>query len=134
MACRILICDDNDEDVALLMHALATAQLEMNPVRARDGDEALQLLSNDSSYDLVVMDQHLPRKMGGEVLQFLGDCNRLPSCPVVFFSSQPQLGGPCVSAATMIVEKPFSLDGYLLLGAAIADLYRKAIQLQNTTE
>jgi len=124
MGCRVLICDDNDDDVMLLTRALADEGLDVELVRARDGEECLNQFDQSSALDLLVMDDHLPRRTGREVLEILRRRDQFPSCPVVVFTSKsgPQ---PWDNGVRLVLEKPFSLDGYSRIGRVIADLCAK---------
>jgi len=124
MSCRILICDDNDDDVYFLLHALKSADLSVDSTRARDGEEAFAYLSNGEKYDLVILDQHLPRKSGKEVIELVRSLGKFPSCPIVVFTStlgkeEEDLRGLGVQ---LVLEKPFSLEGYQEIGESLAKL------------
>lgn len=126
MPCRILICDDSNDDVALLLHSLLNAGLTVDSIRARDGDEALDFLTAAREFDLVVLDHRLPRKSGLDVVEILQRQGRFPRCPMVMLTSrlgneQQRLSALGVQA---VLEKPFSLEGYLKVGEFLAGLCR----------
>ena len=124
---RILICDDNDDDVYILLDALKTVGLTFDYVHARDGAEALEFLITQAGFDLVIMDQWLPRKSGLEVIQTLRSAGVFPKCPIVFLTSG--IGKEQKELAAMGVhshfDKPISLDGYLEVGESISKLLPK---------
>ena len=124
MRSRILICDDNDGDVYILLDTLKTVGLSFDYIRARDGAEALGFLTGPVGFDLVILDQWLPRMSGLEVIQALRSKGGFPDCPVVILTSgmgkeRKELGALGVHT---IFEKPLSLDGYLEIGESIAKL------------
>src|SRR5579862_2786404 len=128
MSCRILICDDSNDDSALLLHSLLTAGVTVDCTRARDGDEALDFLMTTPEFDLVVLDHRLPRKSGLDVVEILHGHGRFPSCPVIVLTShlgneQQRLSALGVQA---VLEKPFSLEGYLNVGEFLAGFCRLA--------
>jgi CheY-like chemotaxis protein len=72
------------------------------------------------------LDHRLPRKSGLDVVEILQNQGRFPSCPVVVLTSrlgneQEKLSAMGVQA---VLEKPFSLGGYLKVGEFLAGLCR----------
>jgi len=80
---RILIVDDN-----LTNRTILKTQLEMwslQPVLAASGVEALNILSEDSRYDLVVTDMQMPYMDGIRLSRSIRD--RHPQLPIILLSS-----------------------------------------------
>ncbi len=92
MTTNILIVEDNPIDFALLRAAFRRElSWETRLTLARDGEEAIQyLLSSWQQVDLVILDLHLPRRDGLDVLRAIRtECpNR--QLPVIIFSSSPE--------------------------------------------
>lgn len=134
MRYRLLICDDNDDDVYILMDALKTVGLAVDCVRARDGVQALKFLTSQADidsharFDLVIMDHRLPLESGLEVLQALRKAGNFPNCPVVILTSRVGKEREAMDALGVqtVLEKPLSLDGYLEVGETLAKLCRHA--------
>ena|ERR1700759_3321579 len=124
MPCRLLICDDNDDDVTILLHSLDKAGMDLEPYRTRDGQETIDFLLGSPLLNLIVLDHHLPRKTGIEVIEELIRLHNMPVCPVVVFSSRltPELKKLCDAGALTSLEKPFSLDGYLEIAQTLVRL------------
>lgn len=124
MACRILVCDDNDDDVYILLHTFKAAGIAVECARARDGEEALTSLTTGEVYDLVILDNHLPRRSGSEVMEIIYNRGQNPPCPVVMLSSQVVNGkeSPGKHGVHAIIEKPFTLDGYMTVVESLATL------------
>ena len=124
MACRILICDDNDDDVKILIHTFNIVGLSVECARSRDGDEALAFLTSGAVFDLVILDHHLPRRSGLEVIEILRGRGQFPTCPIVVLTSQVDKGQEALGALGVheIIEKPFTLEGYLSVVETIARL------------
>jgi CheY-like chemotaxis protein len=124
MACKVLICDDNDSDVSLLLHSFATSGVSVDTVRARDGEEAINFLKGRPDLDLIVLDNRLPRKSGREVLEALKSRDCFPFCPIVMLTSR--LGNERDEMMALgvhtLLEKPLSLEGYLQVGESLARL------------
>jgi CheY-like chemotaxis protein len=129
MALTVFICDDNDGDVTLLLHAFTTAGFVADMMRARDGDEAIKFLETDPVLNLVILDQRLPGQSGQEVVQRLRHGGHFPRCPVVMMTSQLGKERDDLRALGVhtILEKPFSLEGYLEVGASLANLASNGI-------
>ena len=78
----ILLVEDNEDDVILIERAFAKARL-INPLQVvRDGEEAIAYLAGEGAYNdrdrypfplMLLLDLHLPRRDGFEVLNWLQD-------------------------------------------------------------
>lgn len=121
-----MICDDNDADAAILISSLSETAASVEVVRARDGDEALKLLRQPQPFDLVVIDQFLPRRSGREVIATLRASGHFPACPIVMLTSQAGWDSETEEIRALgvyrISEKPFTLDGYLEIAQSLAAL------------
>jgi len=80
---RILIVDDNLTNRTILKTQLESWRL--TPVLAASGVEALNLLSEDSRYDLVVTDMQMPFMDGIRLSRSIRD--RHPQLPIILLSS-----------------------------------------------
>jgi two-component system sensor histidine kinase/response regulator len=80
---RILIVDDNLTNRTILKTQLESWSLQ--PVLAASGVEALNLLSEDSHYDLVVTDMQMPFMDGIRLSRSIRD--RHPQLPIILLSS-----------------------------------------------
>jgi CheY-like chemotaxis protein len=124
MSRTVFICDDSDGDVGLLLQAFTTAGFSPDIIRARDGAEAIRFLETDPVLDLVILDQRVPLHSGQEVAQHLASRGHFPRCPVIVMTSQVGKGREQLQALGIhtILEKPFSLEGYLEVGSSLANL------------
>src|SRR5258708_6648278 len=93
---RILLVDDNADDVDLALRAFARAQVANEIVVVRDGAEALDYMFAtgmhaerplDEVPALVLLDIHLPKIDGLEVLRQLRADERTRRVPVVVLTS-----------------------------------------------
>ena len=83
----ILLVEDNPDDEALALRALRK-QGRTEVVVVRDGQEAVDYLSGDAELPrLILLDLHLPRLSGLEVLQFLRAQGRTRLLPVVVLTT-----------------------------------------------
>lgn len=84
----ILIIEDDADDLFLLQKAFEKSGLTKEIVVARDGEMAIDVLSNGAEPpSLVVLDLKLPRKSGFEVLEWLGARGALAQIRVIVLSS-----------------------------------------------
>jgi len=88
----ILIAEDEEIDVILIKRAFQVAGVERPLHVVRDGQEALDYLSNLLSHDsplpvLFLLDINMPRYNGLEVLERLRDGPLHRAIPIIVFSS-----------------------------------------------
>jgi chemotaxis family two-component system response regulator Rcp1 len=88
---RVLVVEDNPEDVRLLREALSAGQVEVEIEVACDGEQAVEVLTrsiDDDSRrpDLVLLDLNLPRKTGSEVLAEVKVNPALRRIPIIVLS------------------------------------------------
>ncbi len=124
---RLLVVDDNDEDVALLKHAFAVQGVAADFVRATDGPEAVEACANGRglSFHVIVLDHYLPKMNGGEVALRLKEMGIIPGVPVVLFTAHlpPAQEAQLKEVGTLIfVEKPNDFDGFCQVVSRIVDL------------
>lgn len=90
MTCyRILLVEDNEDDIALTLRAFDKNKIANTIEVARDGTEALDYLFRDDGdgHDLVLLDLKLPKLSGLEVLQRIRGDERTRRLPVVVLTS-----------------------------------------------
>ncbi|MBS1662859.1 MAG: response regulator [Bacteroidetes bacterium] len=80
---RVLIVDDNHTNRTILKTQLEF--WDLTPVLAASGVEALNLLSSDSKYDLILTDMQMPYMDGIRLSQSIRD--RYPELPIILLSS-----------------------------------------------
>jgi two-component system response regulator len=118
---KILLVEDNDDDIELTRVALEQHSLMNQIVVARDGVEAIALLG-DTSCPLpavVLLDLKLPRLDGIEVLRHIRANPRTRSLPVVVLTSSKEEKDLVASyefGANSYVRKP--VDFHEFIGAA----------------
>ena len=95
---RILLVEDDPNDVRLTMHALSKHNLANEIVLARDGAEALEKIfgrdagggPTPNAPDIVLLDLKLPRVNGMEVLRRIKGDPRTRTIPVVVLTSSQE--------------------------------------------
>jgi two-component system, response regulator len=124
----VLLVEDNRDDEELTIHGLERANLQ-NPIEvARDGQEALDYLFGTDEQApgpvpaVVVLDVHLPRVGGLEVLRRIRTHERTRRIPVVILTSsredQDLIDGYDLGANSYVC-KPIQFDQF---AAAVAQL------------
>jgi two-component system response regulator len=125
MAGRILLVEDNEDDVALTLRALEKNRLQNEVEIVRDGQEALDLLFRRGEYasrpstelpELVLLDLKVPRVDGLEVLRQIRSSPITQFLPVVVLTSSSQERDVVQSyqlGANSYVQKPVDFDDFI---------------------
>jgi two-component system, chemotaxis family, response regulator Rcp1 len=130
---RILLVEDNEGDSRLLQEALRASGLPCQVSVAEDGDQALGFLCQDGAHttaprlDIIILDLHLPKLDGHEVLRTLRATPEWNTIPVMIFSGSLQEADyeqAAALGATRCLQKPMDLAGYMALGEDIATWWR----------
>jgi chemotaxis family two-component system response regulator Rcp1 len=121
---QILLVEDSPDDADLMIEALKEGRLEVRINLVEDGEDALAFLRNEGAQqtaprpDLVLLDLHLPRKNGFEVLAEMKKDVELRHIPVVILTSsdseQAFLDAYNLHA-NCCVSKPVDQDEYALV-------------------
>jgi CheY-like chemotaxis protein len=129
---RILLIEDNAADVDLMRYALDAGHFRYKLTTLTDGEEALAFIRREGAYAdamrqpaLIVMDLHLPRHDGMEILQEIRRSKEFADLPVAVLStlvSPEEKNRIDAFGKTCIITKPGNLDGFLQLGKKIRKL------------
>ncbi|MDO8606322.1 MAG: response regulator [Phaeospirillum sp.] len=93
---RVLLVEDNDDDVELALHAFRSSRVTPEIIVVRDGEEALEYLWMTDRYakrevrdlpSLVLLDLQLPGIGGLEVLRRLRERQETRRVPVVILTT-----------------------------------------------
>jgi len=90
---EILLVEDDLEDAGLTIEALREGDVPCRVSLVRDGEEAMEFLHRQGKYgraprtDLILLDLHLPKKDGREVLSEAKADPRLRRVPVVVLTA-----------------------------------------------
>lgn len=113
---RILLVDDDQRNIYSLKKALET--YGMTVTTASNGAEALALLTEDSSFDVVLMDMMMPEMNGYEATVKIRENPALEHLPVIAVtaSAMPADKKRCMDAGTSdYLSKPIHLEHLLSL-------------------
>ena len=118
----VLTVEDSDADYYCIEMALANFSPDLRIRRASDGEQAIELFEGaqeptEAWPDLVLLDRHLPRRDGFDVLTYLNARNITAKVPVVMLTS---------------VATPLDRQRALELGAR--DVIIKPVKLDDLTE
>jgi two-component system response regulator len=125
---RILLVEDNPDDVELTLLAFQRSKLTNEVTVARDGVEALAILHGTGDqppqlpFALVLLDLKLPRVDGFEVLQSIRAHPLTRLLPVVVLTSSAQerdLVQTYSSGANSYIVKPVDFEQFLIAAQQI---------------
>ena len=108
---ELLLIEDNPGDVVLVRQVVAECEIPIRLWIARDGDEALDMLTDPQYFkpDLIILDLNVPKVSGLEFLQRY----RPKEVPVVIFSSaqnDAEIRHAMDLGAQEFVQKPIDLN------------------------
>lgn len=85
---KILVADDEPDTLDFFSTVLEDNGAQV--IRARDGDEAIELIQKETP-DLVVLDLDMPGKDGGEVFEMIRKDPNLSETKVCIITGKPEL-------------------------------------------
>ena len=121
----ILITDDDEDDRYFLRQAIARKITQAVTLEARNGEEALQSLSEDSvikKIDLILLDMNMPGMSGLDVLDSIRNNSAFEHTPVVMISTsdEPDLVALAYSkGVNSYIKKPINLTDYNQIAEAL---------------
>lgn len=128
---HILLAEDSAADVGIVRLALRDQDLNHILHVARDGEEAIALIekadgdSKAPGPDILLLDMHLPRFNGEQILQRLRSTGRYAQTPVVVMtlSLAPEDQDRAQKhAALYYFRKPSRLDKFIQLGVIVRNI------------
>ena len=139
---EVLLVEDNPGDVRLTLEAFREANASIHLSVAYDGVEAMEFLTNKPPYldaprpGIILLDLHLPRMDGREVLTKIKQDQSLRSIPTVILStsdSHDDVAKSYLLQANCYLTKPGKLEEFESLVKAIYDFWLTAVQLPPPT-
>jgi CheY-like chemotaxis protein len=127
---HIWLVEDNEADIRLMEEALHEQSLAFRLHICRDGEEARRLagIAGDDETepcpDLFILDLHLPKVDGREVLRTFRENRNCSKTPVIVFSSSmspaERLSVEQFEGVSFL-QKPIGLDEYMAVGARVKE-------------
>jgi two-component system, response regulator len=113
----LLLVEDDANEEMIALYAIKKADIGCDVRVARDGVEACHILfeSDDPAPSLVLLDVHLPKLNGFEVLQRIRGREETKRLPVVMFSNSGQaedVSMSCDLHANSYVQKDIDIEAY----------------------
>jgi CheY-like chemotaxis protein len=103
---RVLLVDDDFAVLAGLAGVLVSEGYHV--IHAVDGDEAIEKVRNDNSFDLVLLDLNMPKKSGWDAFEQMHAID--PFLPVIVITARPGQYATAVAAGVgALIEKPLDL-------------------------
>ena len=122
---KILLVEDNTDDVLLTLRALQRANILNEVIVTRDGHEAYEYLTSQGQYSgkdscdlpvVVLLDLKMPRMGGLELLERIRSLQNLKLLPVVILTSSKEDQDICESynlGANSYIQKPVDFDQFV---------------------
>lgn len=121
---RVLLVEDDEDDVELILNALTKYNLRNEVIVARDGEEALDYMYRRGRFEsrqkgnpiLVLLDIKMPKVDGLEVLHTIRTDGELKLVPVVMLTSSrenPDLKRSYELGANAYVVKPLDFHEFV---------------------
>ena len=129
--CRIVLAEDNPADVRLVREALREHEVNCELHVLTDGEEVVSFITGldlDSEHpcpDLLLLDMHLPKCDGDEVLKHLRASERCARTRVVVLTSSDAPSdhqSAEKNAAIHYFRKPSTLVQFMYLGQIVKDV------------
>jgi two-component system, chemotaxis family, response regulator Rcp1 len=131
---ELLLVEDSPNDAELMVEALEESELVFRVTVIEDGEEALDYLHQVALRpDLILLDLHLPRKSGHEILAELDQDENLRAIPVIVLTSfdpEPAIGGVLDLHAGCCVRKPSDLEQFARTVQTIESFWLHHARLQ----
>lgn len=126
--CEILVAEDNIADVTLVREALKEHDVDCTLHVMKDGAQVIAFLDRldanpkTARLDLMLLDMHLPRRDGDEILRRLRSTEHHAQTPVIVMTASDAPDDretAAKHAALYYFRKPTSLTEYMELGAIV---------------
>ena len=131
---EILLAEDNPADVTLVRAALDEHRLDCTLHVMKDGAQAIAFVDSldhnpaAPRLDLALVDMHLPKNDGEEILERLRSTERYADTPVVVMTSSesPRVQQAAEKhAALHYFKKPMSLEEFMQLGGIVRSILER---------
>lgn len=133
---KILLVDDRAENLFALEVIFSDENYLC--VRANSGKEAVNILSNDKNFAIILMDVQMPKMDGFETVELIRQDKKLQNIPIIFLTasmdSSVQIFKGYLAGAVDYLTKPFSPVILKAKVAVFVDLFKKSHELLEQAE
>jgi len=135
---EILLVDDNEDDILLTLEAFDLAGAPSAFKTVRDGEEALQYLRREGSFqsvklpNLVLLDINMPKLNGFEVLDAMKSDSALRRIPVIMLttsSSSEDILRSYAKGASSFISKPEEFDQFIHLAETFSTYWSQVSRI-----
>jgi CheY-like chemotaxis protein len=135
---EVLLVEDNPDEAELTLEALRDGRVRNRVTWVEDGEEALAFLRREGRHasahrpDLVLLDLHLPRMGGMEVLAEIKahpDWKRIPVVIMTNSSAEKDVLSAYDRHANCFITKPVDEDKFLEAVRSIEDFWLTVVRL-----
>lgn len=132
---KILLVEDNPDDVKITERALKKANLKDELLVVTDGEQALDFLYQRGAFqnaprpDLIFLDINLPKKSGLQVLEIIKQDPKLKRIPVIVLTvskSESDRIRAYDSGASSYIQKPGTSSEFLRAINTVRDYWEMA--------
>jgi CheY-like chemotaxis protein len=113
---KVLVVDDDVRNLFALTAVFERSKIKS--ITAESGREALEILNNDKSIDIVLMDIMMPEMDGYETIRIIRKEARNKSLPIIAVTAKAMIGDrqKCIaSGASDYITKPVKIEQLLSL-------------------
>jgi chemotaxis family two-component system response regulator Rcp1 len=135
---EILLVEDNPGDVRLTQEAFKEGKVGNNLYVVADGEQALAFLRREGRYagaprpDIILLDLHLPKKSGREVLSEIKQDEDLRTIPVLVLTTskaEEDILRAYELHANCYISKPVELDEFFEAVRSIENFWLTVVDL-----
>jgi CheY-like chemotaxis protein len=135
---EVLLVEDRADDAEQMVEALQEGELDTRVTVVEDGESAIEYLLRPGQGlpDLILLDLHLPRKSGHEVLAVIKQDERLRRIPVVIMTAsddERDFRSAYDLYANCCVRKPTDLDEFSLTVKKIEHFWKRVARTRRPT-
>jgi two-component system, chemotaxis family, response regulator Rcp1 len=137
----VLLVEDNDNDVELTKIGFEQAKFAVDLHVAPDGEECLAMLRREGVYvkaptpDIILLDLHMPRMGGLEVLDAINADSNLRHIPVIVLTtsdSDREIKEAYLRRCSGYLVKPVGFEQFAKLVRALEDYWFTLVVLPST--
>jgi DNA-binding response OmpR family regulator len=130
---NIVVAEDNPADLTLVREALKHHKVRCALHVIRDGEQVMNYIDRlevdpqTPSIDLLILDMHLPKCDGEEILKWLRSTEKYAQIPVVVMTGLDSAAVASIAArnaAPVYFRKPSSFDEFLQLGSIVRSVLK----------